>query len=439
MRGWKRSLMLAERQCVTNCLNDQQIYEFVARSEARSSWGGLRSVTDDSAPVPEATASSIDDERAVQAHIDECPGCRAIIAELLRASRPDADAAMTHRGLRSEGIGAPGHASSASLGIPSAKRDPSGRPAPIESVRRASYEQLTAGDLVARRFVLIRPLGEGAMGVVWAARDHHTESDVALKFLRTPYPEHVRRLMREAHVLEAIRHENVVAVREVVQSERFGPVLAMDLLRGRSLEALLSTSDEHRMAVESWAPIALGILRGLRAAHAAGVIHRDLKPHNVFVESEGPLDAAPNARLANSVRVLDFGMAKLAPEWQMGVGMGMGTTATVLTRSGAIMGTPLYMAPEQIFGERDIDARADLWSFGVMSYRALTGRLPVTARSYPELARALATHRIEPIDRDLPPLVRSLMGRLLALPKEARCSSVDDPIAVFESVTPRAE
>ncbi len=329
----------------------------------------------------------------VEGHLDRCGECRGVLAELIRGSRSSTERARVPRARVAR---APG-------------------PARVDPRRRTENgDPATAGELVGERFVLERQLGEGAAGVVWAARDLASGTPRALKLLHTCSADQVRRMRREAAVLASIRHPSIVHVHEIVETARRGPVLVMDLLEGEPLEARLD-GGRTLTAVEV-APIARGILAALSAAHARGVVHRDLKPANVFLE-RGERGEPEN------VRVLDFGMAKLDGGWQTA-----GLTPAI-TRSGTVMGTPLYMAPEQVFCERGVDGRADLWAFGVILHRALSGAMPVEARTFAELMKALTSGRV----RRFPAggAMGDLVDRLLTIDPTRR-PSLDELVLFFE-------
>jgi serine/threonine-protein kinase len=201
------------------------------------------------------------------------------------------------------------------------------------------------------------------MGVVWAATHAESGRSVALKMLKPHARARAdlqRRLVREAQAAAAVRHPNVVAIHEMFNSDADGPVIVMDLLEGETLRAKLAR--EERLSIEETATILLPVVSAVAAAHAQGIVHRDLKPDNIFLRSdvEGAL----------RTQVLDFGIAKLV----LGTPDAMDSSA--LTSTGAMIGTPWYMAPEQGFGERDIDARADVWALGVILYESLSGGAP---------------------------------------------------------------
>ncbi len=214
------------------------------------------------------------------------------------------------------------------------------------------------------KYRLGRLIGEGGMGAVYEARHEGLQALVAVKLLS----EHgsldqkaVTRFRREARAMGAIRHENVVAVMDTGTDEYGVPFLVMELLEGESLAAVLRREHALSPALSCW--IASQALSGLGAAHERGVVHRDLKPGNVFL-----------ARLSDGshrVKILDFGISKLG-----------GDSSTLdVTAEGSLIGTPHFMAPEQITGEAPADARGDLYAVGVLLYRMVAGCLPYTGRS----------------------------------------------------------
>jgi serine/threonine protein kinase len=227
---------------------------------------------------------------------------------------------------------------------------------------------LTRGDRLGARFRLIDKVGEGGMGVVWLARDERLECDVALKVLHAALlgDEHsAARLRNEARAAAKIAHPGICRVLDVGEHEDT-PFLVMELLRGQSLAARIE--HDKRLSPEDALSVVEPVLEALAAAHAEGVLHRDMKPENVFLCEDG------------SVKVLDFGVAKILDDG----------ARERLTRTGALIGTPAYMAPEQARGLAS-DERADLWSVGVMLYEMLAGSLPFTAPNYQGMLVAIAT------------------------------------------------
>jgi serine/threonine-protein kinase len=254
-----------------------------------------------------------------------------------------------------------------------------------------SFDQSLVGAVLSRRFRLTQELGRGGMGTVYAASPVDGSPAVAVKILHPVYldDEQVRRrFVEEGVTCIRLVHRNILRMHEVLTAEDGSPYLVMDLLEGVPLSAY--TKNGGRIALAHAVPILQGILSGLGAAHEQGIVHRDLKPGNVFL-------ARDEAGLF-VVKILDFGIAKV-----MDVAGGMGSR----TRTGMLLGTPAYMSPEQITSAKDVDARADLWSAGVMFYEMLTGRTAFPAPTeYARLSAVLQTQPepIERVDPQLAPL-----------------------------------
>lgn len=223
-------------------------------------------------------------------------------------------------------------------------------------------------------------IGAGGMGEVYRATDTKLARDVALKILPAEMasdPDRLARFQREARVVAALNHPNVVTVYSVEESDDVH-FITMELIEGRPLDRLISANG---LPTEQIIEIARAIAEALAAAHQKGIVHRDLKPGNVMVTNEG------------RVKVLDFGLAK-------NVGAETTNDATLTARGctqpGNVMGTPAYMSPEQVAG-RSLDHRSDIFSFGVMVHEMATGRRPFVGSSPAEL--------ISSILRDTPPCV----------------------------------
>jgi serine/threonine protein kinase len=265
---------------------------------------------------------------------------------------------------------------------------------------------------------VLKLLGVGGMGAVFLAEDGQLGRRVALKVMLPTLavnPSARQRFLREARAAAAVEHDHVVAIHQVGE-ERGMPFLAMALLRGESLEE--RARREGRLPVSEVLRIGREVARGLAAAHEQGLIHRDIKPANVWLE-------APGGR----VKILDFGLAR-----------GAGDTAR-LTQQGTILGTPSYMAPEQLDGLA-VDARADLFSLGVVLYYLATGVLPFTGRDTVSTLMAVSTKEARPprqLNPDLPPALEALILRLLAKSADGRPPSaraVVEAIAAIESGRP---
>ncbi len=267
----------------------------------------------------------------------------------------------------------------------------------------------TTGTILSGRYRLTRKLGEGGMGEVYEAEPLHGGAPVALKVLRGEYFADLQvrsRFIDEAQTCMRLVHPNIVRVVECAQTEDGLPYLVMELLEGVPLGAYMRGG--ARVPVAQAAPILQALLAGLAMAHANGVVHRDLKPDNVFLTRD------PVGRFV--VKVLDFGIAKV-----MDAAGGMGNR----THTGMLLGTPAYMSPEQARNARDVDQRADLWSAGVLFYEMLTGQVAFPAPT--EFARLAALLTVEPqpveqVDSALAPL-GPFLRRALQKDRDQRFSS----------------
>ena len=236
------------------------------------------------------------------------------------------------------------------------------------------------GAILSRKYSLTRLVGTGGMGSVYEARsttpDSQPNTALAIKVLAVDFltDEDIKsRFVEEGRTCQRLIHPNIVRVFDVGTAEDGTPYIVMEMLDGVPLSAY--TRSGGRVPLAQAGMILQGILAGLGAAHAQGIVHRDLKPENVFLARE------PNG--AFTAKILDFGIAKV-----MDAAGGMGNK----TRTGVLLGTPAYMSPEQIKNAKDVDARADLWSAGVMLYEMLTGRVAFPAPTeYARLAAVLNT------------------------------------------------
>ena len=218
------------------------------------------------------------------------------------------------------------------------------------------------------RYRIERLLGEGGMGRVYLAIQPMIGSQVAIKILSDECarsPELLERFFAEARAVNLIRHEGIVNVLDMALLPDGRPFIVMEFVEGTTLANALHT---ERLPLGGLVQIMCEVFSALAAAHAIGIVHRDLKPDNVLVTGEG------------HAKVLDFGIAKLAPGLQQGV--------SPRTQTGALLGTPHYMAPEQISGKGQVDARADIYASGVMLYEAITGRRPFEGETLFDLMRA---------------------------------------------------
>jgi len=223
----------------------------------------------------------------------------------------------------------------------------------------------------------VEKIGEGGMGVVWKALDTRLDRHVALKVLRpelTSDPERRRQFLREARSAAAVSHPNIATIHEIGEADSM-TFIVMELVEGRTLGALVR---EGPVPLDEALRIACEIIEGMARAHEARVIHRDLKPDNVVIDREG------------RVRILDFGLARILdePDPAAATDDSQLTTRDV-SEEGKIMGTAMYMSPEQVRGD-DVDARSDIFSFGITLYEMLTGVRPFAGKnSTSTLARIL--------------------------------------------------
>ena len=216
------------------------------------------------------------------------------------------------------------------------------------------------GKKIADRYRLERQLGEGGMGSVWGAHDEKLRRDVAVKLVTERIADSERalgRFEREAMAVARLRSPHIAQVYDY-GVEDGSPYIIMELLEGEDLKDMLSR--EKRLSLEATARLVLHVAKALHAAHAEGIVHRDLKPANVFISREHDEEV---------IKVFDFGVAKALNDLADGEA----------TAEGVLLGTPRYMSPEQAHGAKEVDHRSDLWSLGVIAYRAVCGRLPFTA------------------------------------------------------------
>ena len=215
-------------------------------------------------------------------------------------------------------------------------------------------------------YAITHKLGQGGMGVVYAARDERLQRPVALKMISSQsYDETTRkRFWREARTAASVNHPNICQIYDIGDDDGDDLFIAMELLEGETLDQRLQKGP---MSVSQAVPVALDILAALAAVHARGVVHRDLKPSNVFLTPHG-------------VKVLDFGVARPQPEQAL-------TAAANLTGTGVLVGTPRYIAPECVLGEA-ADASSDLFAVGAILFEILAGRPAFGGRTVPEVLRA---------------------------------------------------
>lgn len=277
---------------------------------------------------------------------------------------------------------------------------------------------LTFGFVVDGKYTIDSILGEGGMGIVYLATDIHTNVPVVVKAIRSQYAhrqEFRDRILAEGRALARIDHQNVVRLNAVVV-EPDGLFLVMQFIDGESLDKTIERYVEQQtpMPVDLVLKIFHQVLDGVGAAHAEGVIHRDLKPANILIRRR---DAV--------AKVTDFGIAKAEEDIQAGRGQTKG-----------IIGSLLYMAPEQIKGQRDLDYRVDIYGLGMLLYEMLVGRVPFDAPSEFEIMKLHLEAEIPFISRmrpDVPPYVDAVIHKACAKRREDRFASTAEMAAALRA------
>lgn len=257
---------------------------------------------------------------------------------------------------------------------------------------------------VISHYKVLGELGRGGMGVVYKAYDLSLERTVVLKVLSGDLvgdPESRRRFLREARLASALDHPNICSIYEIAETDGHY-FIVMQYVEGRTLKRVIGGKP---LDLESWMSIALQVADALVAAHARGIIHRDIKSTNILITDRG------------QVKILDFGLAKLSAEQMSSVEEG---ARVELTEVGATLGTPSYMSPEQARGER-VDHRTDIFSFGVVLYEMATGRVPFKAKTRVETMAAVIHHEPRPV-RQLNPLIPAALEGVIerAMRKDPR-------------------
>jgi hypothetical protein len=271
------------------------------------------------------------------------------------------------------------------------------------------------GEIVANKYRIEHVLGRGGMGVVVAARHLALGHRVAVKFLSGEAAlgsQGATRALREAHAVVALSSEHVARVFDAGLLDDGAPYIVMEYLEGTDLAALLER--DGPMAVAQAVDLVLQACEAIAEAHARGIVHRDLKPSNLFLVRR--LDGAP------LVKVLDFGISKVTA---------VEGTAGSLTASGAILGSPYYMSPEQMTSSKTVDARTDVWAIGVILYELLTGKVPFPGETIVDIALKAIGSEPPPLAQLRPDLPTALVDTIL------RCLR-RDPAARWTSIAATA-
>lgn len=270
-----------------------------------------------------------------------------------------------------------------------------------ESAPRSSQRNVedvpAVGHVIKGRYRVLRPIGTGAMGSVFAVEDIRSGQTFAAKILHNKAndPNALRRFLREAVAASSLHCPHAVRIHEVGRLQQSGTqFMIMELLEGEDLAQRL---ERGPMSPKDVAAMALQLCEVLMESHALGIVHRDIKPSNIFLMRK--LDGG------FFVKLLDFGISRFV------------TSPSDLTRTSTVVGSPLYMSPEQMRSSRRADARSDIWSLGVVLYEAITGEAPFTADTLAGLSLAIATD--EPKHLGCPePLASAIMRCLRKKPKD---------------------
>lgn len=240
--------------------------------------------------------------------------------------------------------------------------------------------RLEPGTVLSERYRIEEELGAGGLGVVYKARHIGLDAPVAIKVLRPEYAyddDLVARLRDEARLAAGLRSDHVVRVLDVGEMDAGAAYVVLEYVAGHDLETELA--HRGRLPMGTAVRYGLDICAALAETHSRGVVHRDIKPENLLIEhlSDG----------RRRIKVADFGAAKRF----------LGRRGAVPVDTGGYVGTPWYMAPEQILDSREVDARADIWSFGVVLYEMLTDRLPFSGDTPPEVYASVICGDVMPI------------------------------------------
>jgi serine/threonine-protein kinase len=278
-------------------------------------------------------------------------------------------------------------------------------------VSQTDRDNVREGDILAGKYRIERVLGHGGMGVVVAARHLELDERVAIKFLlpsTLAIPDVVARFSREARAAVKIKSEHVARIIDVGKLENGAPYIIMEYLEGEDLAAWLDA--RGRLPVALAVQFVLQACEAVAAAHAIGIVHRDLKPSNLFV-----------VRLADgtlSVKVLDFGISKLA---------GRDPTDAAITSTAALLGSPLYMPPEQMRSARDVDARSDIWALGALLHELIAGKPPFSGTSLAEVMASVldgAPQSLRASLPDAPVELESVIAKCLQKQREYRYPNI---------------
>lgn len=285
---------------------------------------------------------------------------------------------------------------------------------------------MKSGHVVAGKYRLNQLLGSGGMAEVWSATNTFTDKQLAIKFMNVQVaktPEAAARFLKEAKVSARVNHPNIIDINDVGQTEDGQLFLVMELLTGFPLEVALRRQNPP-MTLYEFALVMVEVAGALAAAHKNGVVHRDLKPTNIFLHKVRDGVAMP--------KLLDFGVSKFLED----------DKDHALTIAGTVLGSPLYMSPEQARGESSIDGRTDVFAFGAILYEALCGFRPYDAKNFNALIVKIATTKPKSIDEHAPTVpesMRAVVRACLEPSLEKRAQSFEHVVAMLRTAMAELE
>jgi eukaryotic-like serine/threonine-protein kinase len=332
-------------------------------------------------------------------HVAACDECRTLVSAVARSSIVAPDRAISND---------PAMAPTTPVGSGSPRLGPAASP-------------VSPGDILAEKYVVEQVLGAGGMGIVVAARHTQLEQRVALKFLlpvACEIPGAVARFLREGKAAARITSEHVARVIDTGVLDNGAPYLVMEYLEGKDLGAV--AQERGKLPAHEAVEYVLQACEAIVEAHELGIVHRDLKPPNLFLSRRA--DGTP------LVKVLDFGISKVD-----------GGSRSQLTSASVMMGSPRYMSPEQMVSAKDVDARTDIWSLGVILYELVTGKPVWEADTLQGLCALIASSpppRLRAHAPDAPRALEEVVLRCLAKPPQERIASVADLALALAPIAP---
>ncbi|CAN5577217.1 hypothetical protein BH10ACI1_BH10ACI1_33540 [soil metagenome] len=263
-------------------------------------------------------------------------------------------------------------------------------------------------------YEIIKPIGAGGMGEVFLAKDTRLKRNVALKLLSAEFTadkERLRRFEQEAFAASSLNHPNILTIYEIGAADEMN-FIATEFIEGETLREFAKSED---LTFQKIAEIAAQVVSALSAAHESGIVHRDIKPENIMIRRD------------RIVKVLDFGLAKTIRK------VDADKSTLVQTKQGMVMGTVAYMSPEQTRG-KEIDARSDLWSFGVVLYEMIAGKTPFDGETASDVIAAILKTNPEQLPAETPEELQRIVGKLLRKEKDERYQTATDLLADLKTL-----